>query len=456
MTKIACLVAGMLLTTAHSFAAPPKITAQATEILARAVAFRTVEGQGQVPAFAAYLADVLTKAGLDSKDIAIDRYGETATLIARYRGTGRKKPILISGHMDVVAANPKDWTRDPFTMVTESGYHFGRGVEDNKFDVSMIVATIARLKTEGFKPGRDIILVFSGDEETSQKTTQELARKFPDAELVLNGDAGGGGLGDDGKPVAYYLQAAEKTYADFTISFKNAGGHSSRPRKDNAIYSLATALDRIAAYDFPTQSSELTRAFFKETAVKTPGAVGEAMRRFAANPQDAAAVATLAAMPEYVGQLRTTCVATMLSAGHAPNALPQHASANVNCRIFPGVKVETVRAALVQAVNDPQAEISLTDGAVVSDASPLRADVMAAVRKSLDKRLPGLAIVPEMSAGATDSMFFRNAGIPSYGVSGLFMKPSDVFAHGLNERVPVAAVEGALDHWHVLLTELTK
>jgi carboxypeptidase PM20D1 len=437
-------------------AAPPATKAMAIDILGKSVAYRTVEGQGQVPAYAAYLSGVLTRAGYDAKDIQIDRHGETATLIARYPGTGKGRPILISAHMDVVEAIAKDWTRDPFTMIEENGNYYGRGVLDNKFDLSMIVATMARLKSEGFKPKRDIILAFSGDEETSQTTTQFLVKKFPNAEMILNGDAGGGNLGDDNKPVAYYVQAAEKTYADFEIRFTNPGGHSSLPRKDNAIYALAKAVDKISAFEFPVQISDITRAYFKETAVRTPGSLGEAMKRFAINPEDAAAASILGAQPEYVGQVRTTCVATMLKGGHAENALPQSAAVNINCRIFPGVAVESVRAKLQEVIVDPAATIALVSGGVVSDASPLRPDVMKALRKSVDKRNAGLTIVPEMSAGATDSLFFRNAGMPSYGVAGLFMKPNEIYAHGLNERVPTAAVDGALDHWHSILTDLAK
>jgi carboxypeptidase PM20D1 len=454
--RLAPLAALCLLTSAAATAAPAETQKQAVEILGKSIAFRTVEGQGQVPAYATYLADVLTKAGYAPGDIQIDRMGETATFVARYRGTSSKKPILISAHMDVVEADAKDWTRDPFTMITDGDYHFGRGVEDNKFDLSMIIATMVRLKSEGFKPKRDIILAFSGDEETSQTTTQALAKKFAGAELVLNGDAGGGSLGDDNKPVAYYIQAAEKTYADFEISFTNPGGHSSRPTKENAIYSLARAIDKVAAYEFPVQKSSLTQAYFNETAARASADLSNAMKRFAANPDDKAAVAILSAQPEYVGQLRTTCVATMLKGGHAENALPQRASANVNCRIFPGVPVADVQAKLLDVIGDPSATIKLVSGGVVSDASPLRPDVMSALRKAVNKRNTGLSIVPSMSAGATDSLFFRNAGIPSYGVSGLYMKPSDVYAHGLNERVPVAAVDGALDHWHTLLTTLTR
>jgi acetylornithine deacetylase/succinyl-diaminopimelate desuccinylase-like protein len=356
--------------------------------------------------------------------------------------------------MDVVGANPEDWTRDPFTMIEEDGFFFGRGVTDNKFGIVMMAETLIRLKKDGFKPNRDLILVLSGDEETTMATTMVLAEKFKDADIVLNSDGGGGGLGENGEPVAYYIQGAEKTYADFTVTFTNAGGHSSLPRKDNAIYDLAQAALNISKYEFPVMTSEITLESFRQSAANTEGEVGAAMRDFAENPKDKKAIKVLSSRPEYVGQLRTTCVATLLDAGHAPNALPQRASMNVNCRIFPGVAPEEVQQTLTEVIDNPAMSIELADEVHYSDASPLRDDVLAAVRKAVDRRYPGLPIVPEMSAGASDSLHFRANGVDSYGISGIFMKPSDMFAHGLNERVPVATVDGALDHWHTLLTTL--
>jgi carboxypeptidase PM20D1 len=436
---------------------PPIAVAQAKEILGRAVAFQTVRGRGQVPDFARYLSDVLTAGGFAPDDVEIERFGETASLVARYRGAGKKRPMLLAAHMDVVEADPKDWERDPFTMVEEDGFFFGRGVLDNKFEIATMVTTLVRLKKEGFKPSRDIILVLTGDEETTMATTQALAKRFPTAEFLLNSDAGGGTYADaDGAPVNYAMQAAEKTYADFQIEVTNPGGHSSRPHKLNAIYELAGFLERLAAYQFPVQASELTRAAFRANAKRTPGALGEAMRRFAENPTDQNAIETLSADPEYIGQLRTTCVATMLGGGHALNALPQRAGAMVNCRIFPGVSVASVKAVLEGLVQSPRGSVTVLDNPVASDASPLRADVMAALRKAIDRRYPGLEITPSMSAGATDSLHFRNAGIPCYGVSAVFMRPKDDFTHGLNERVPVSNIAGSLDHWHVLLRELAR
>ncbi len=446
----------MALYTTTALAKDATLQARAIDILGRSVAFKTVEGQGKVPAYAAYLKSILTDAGFNADDISITPFKETATFVARWRGTGTKKPMLVTAHMDVVAANPKDWTRDPFIMVRENGYLYGRGVLDNKFDLSMIIATMADLKKSGFQPKRDIILVFSGDEETAQESTQTLTKLFPDADFLLNGDAGGGTIGEDGKRIAYSIQAAEKTYADFEVTVTDPGGHSSRPTGSNAIYTLAQATSRLAGYQFPVQSSDLTRAFFRESAKRTSGDLGAAMKNFADNPQDEKAIARLSKEPEYVGQIRTTCLATLIKGGHATNALPQSAMMNVNCRIFPGVKIADIKATLQRVIANDKATITLVSPAIASDASPLRTDIMSALRKAVDANAKGLAIVPQMSAGATDSLYFRNARIASYGVSGVFMKASDDYAHGLNERVPEAAVAGALSHWRILLTELAK
>jgi len=438
-------------------AVPPAISGQALEILTRSVGFRTVEGEGQVPAYAAYLKDVLVAGGFNAADIEITPIGETAIMVARYPGTDPKaKPIVIAAHMDVVAANRADWERDPFTAVVENGFVFGRGSSDNKFGLTTMVATLLWLKQEGFKPKRDILLALSGDEETEMDTTAVLAKKLAHAEMLLNSDAGGAQLGDDGKPIVYSMQAAEKTYMDFEVTFTNPGGHSSRPGPKNAIADLARAITRVHAYRFPARSSELTQAYFRAAGKMQSGEVADAMLRYAENPEDRAAYELLASRPEYVGQLGTTCVPTMAKAGHAQNALPQHAMVNVNCRVFPGETVESVRTALAQAIDDPGAKIAVVGEPNPSDASPLREDVMKALRKAIDLRAPGLPIVPSMSAGATDSLWFRNLGVPSYGVGGTFMHPKDNFAHGLNERVPVASIDGAIIQWRSLLRDLSR
>ncbi len=448
------IIAALAVATPASAATPPELVDNAITLLGNSIAFRSVEGSPDTLRYAEHLAGVLKKGGFAAKDIEVDNSGPAPTLVATYHGESDEAPIILSGHMDVVEAKAEDWGRDPFLMTRDGDFLIGRGAIDNKWGVTMMVTTLIRLKAEGFKPKRDLILVLSGDEETSMKSTAILAERFKGAGLVLNSDGGGGTLGEDGAPLAYNLQTAEKTYADFKITFTNPGGHSSRPSKENAIYRLARAIDRIGAYDFPVETSDTTIEFFRQTGAMTPGKLGEAMIRFAEKPGDKKAVKMLRSDPEYVGQTGTTCVATMLEGGHALNALPQRAAVSVNCRIFPGVKPEAVMETLAKVVDDPSAEISFIDPVNYSDGSPMRDDIVAAVRKSVDQRFPGLPIVPQMSAGATDSLYFRMHGVPSYGVSGLFLKPSDDFSHGLNERAPVSAVAGALNHWRTLLTEL--
>ncbi|MBX3486273.1 M20/M25/M40 family metallo-hydrolase [Phenylobacterium sp.] len=436
----------------------PALHAKALEILKRGIAFPTVAGRRQTVAYAEYLKGELLAGGYRADEIAIEPLGDTAFLIARYPGTDpKKKPLVISGHMDVVEADPKDWARDPFTPVEENGYVFGRGAVDNKFDVSMMVATLASLRKSGWKPGREVVLALSGDEETSMKTTAVLAERLKGAEMVLNIDGGGGGLNEDGTPISFGVQGAEKTYADFRLAVTDPGGHSSRPTPTNAIYRLAKALDRLEAYAWPTASNEITRASLAAAAKNTPGAIGQALAKFAADPTDEAAIATIRADPVWSPALHTTCVATMLSGGHAPNALPQRAEATVNCRIFPGTSSAAVRETLAQVVGDKSVTVTrLDDGSIDSPASPLRPDVLAAVTKAVHARFPGLPIVPSQASGATDSMYFRAAGVPSYGVSGLFMKESDEFSHGLNERAPVSAIDGDLAYWDSVLRDLAK
>ena len=441
-------------------AADPKPDAkeiqQADELLSKIISIPTVAGRGQVSVMADYLAQRLIQGGFAPNDVKVVPMDGTAYLTARYRGNGSKRAMLISDHMDVVEAKREDWVRDPFVMESDTDYHYGRGTSDNKFDVAMVIQTLLRLKREGFTPSRDIILVFSGDEETGMKTTAELAKLFPQAEFLINGDGGGGTLDAGNKPLTYSLQTAEKSYASFTLAVSNQGGHSSRPRADNAIYQLADALKKVQAHQFPAMSMDTTRSFFDFTGKQVGGDMGAAMRRFAADPEDAAAIAAISTDAGYNATLRTTCVATMLQGGHADNALPQKATATVNCRIFPGVTVDSVRSTLVQAINDPAVAVTVIDQPFSSDPSPMRDDIQQAVRKAVDANFAGLPVVPEMSTGATDSQYFRAVGIPSYGVSGLYMRNEDAYAHGLNERVPVSATGRGLTHWHVLLKELAK
>ncbi len=429
------------------------------EIFTRIIGVETSKNLGNVPEVANYLASELRAAGFPAEDIEVVPLGETASLIARYRGDGSsgKAPILLLGHMDVVEALAKDWERPPFELTKDDTNFYARGSVDNKFGVAQLTSTFIRLKKEGFVPSRDLIIAFSGDEESGMTTTRMLAYERPDlakAEFALNSDAGGGDLDAEGKPIVYLMQAAEKTYVTWEITVRNPGGHSSRPRPDNAIYDLANAITKIQNYQFPVRWSEMTQTFFEETGEQLGGELGDAMIRFANNPKDKTASDRLAIESSYVGTTRTTCVVTMLQAGHAENALPQSATATVNCRVFPGVPVSAVENALKQVVENDAIEFNQTYEATESPISRLRPDVVAAVKKAVHTRYPDVKVIAYMESGGTDGMHFRKAGIPTWAVSGLFMNPDEMYAHGLNERLPIKAFYDALDHWSIILKEL--
>lgn len=430
----------------------------ARDIFAHVISVESSIGKGNVPKVASYLAERFLKGGFPAADVHVVPLGDSASLVVRYRGDGSGgRPIALLAHMDVVTAKRADWERDPFTLTEENGFFYGRGTLDIKQDVALLTATFLRLKSEGFVPTRDLIIAFSGDEETEQLTTTDLVKNhldLVDAEFALNGDGGGGVLSEDAAtPVVYYVQGAEKSSAKFLLTTHNPGGHSSQPRADNAIYELADALKAVQHYEFPVRWNEWTIGDFKASGAVTRGPLGAAMTRFAANPHDAAAAAELSKQPAYVGRLRTTCVATMLEAGHAENALPQSATATINCRIFPGTPAAEVQAALQKLVG-PHVDVRSGYDVLTSEASPLRADVMKAVAAAIQAANPGAVIVPTQASYATDGAVFRNAGIPTYGVGSIFSKNSEQFAHGLNERIRVDAFYAGLTHWYVLIKAL--
>jgi len=431
---------------------------EALEILREAIAIPTVQGRGQVPVLAEKLTSRLVEAGFTAEDVSFTPMGETGYLTARYAGRDRSaKPIVVLAHMDVVEAKPADWERDPFTPVVEDGFVFGRGAIDNKGDLAMVTAAMIDLKRQGWVPERDIVLLFTGDEETQMKTTQAGAKALSNAALVLNADSGGGELAEDGTPFVYTVQAGEKTYGDYRLTTSDPGGHSSRPDDTNAVATMSAALSKVAQHRFPPKLSPLTKAYFEGSAAQVDPELAATMRAFAANPNDMEAADALSARPEYIGVVRTTCVPTMVEGGHAPNALPQSASANVNCRIFPGTTRAEVQAQLTQLIADPAITIEFIDnGTIESLESPLDPAIMSALEAAVHERAPDLAIVPGMSAGATDSMHFRALGIPALGVSASFMRPEDEFAHGLNERLPVATLDPGVKQWETLLTTIAQ
>lgn len=431
--------------------------AKAREIYARVISFRTAEGHGQTQAMVTYLQEVLEAGGVPRTDMATVEAGEAQGLIVRVPGRGQASPILFSAHMDVVDARPEEWKRDPFKLIEENGQFYGRGTSDNKAGVVALVSTILRLKQEQLRPSRDLVFAFVGDEETQMATTQKIVEHdwVKNAEFAINTDAGGGLLDDEtGKPLLYLVQGAEKTYASFELTVTNPGGHSSRPRADNAIYQLAHALLKVEAHRFPVMANELTRSYLGVAGKQQGGSLGEALQKFAANPNDVAAIEEIEKSPEFVGTIRTTCVATMLDAGHAENALPQTAKATVNCRIFPGVEVEAVREELARAIGNSQVKITTLDNPTSSPVSEPRPDVMKAITRAVHEYYPGVPVLPYLESGATDGKVYRTAGIPTYASCGLFARPSQMFAHGLDERIPVRSFYEGLEHVYMLAVDL--
>ena len=447
---------------------------KARAILEHSVNIPTVIGRGKVPELANYFADQFREAGWPTNDIHVmpydtggsnsdllDQRDHTAALIVRWRASGhpKLKPIMVLGHMDVVEAKRDDWkTSDPFSFTEKDGYYYGRGTIDMKNgDVSMITAML-KLKAAGFTPKRDIVLFLTGDEETNGLGAHLGATKWHDmldVEYGLNADAGDGGFRTDGSMIGFLLNSAEKTFADYTLTVRNKGGHSSKPRADNAIYQLAGALKKIESYRFTPEFNETTRAYFSERQKSEKGPLGDAMRAWLKDPNDGAAADFIEADSGEVGLTRTRCVATMLNGGHALNALPQLAQANVNCRIMPGIDPNMIKDLLTKIVDDPNVVVSRVDDYVASLSSPLRPDVVKAYSDAVHARWPGAPIIPEMSTGASDARDFRVVGIPVYGTNGAYVVvPDDLRAHGRDERLPVAALDDDVHHWEFMIKAL--
>jgi acetylornithine deacetylase/succinyl-diaminopimelate desuccinylase-like protein len=367
-------------------------------------------------------------------------------LIANLPGTDAKaKPIMLLAHIDVVEAKRSDWERDPFTLIEENGYFYARGASDDKAMASVFTDAMVRFKAEGFKPKRGLKLVLTCGEETSDTFDGvdwllKNKRELMDAQFALN-EGAGGRLNEKGERQFLGIQAGEKVYQDYTLVTTNPGGHSSRPSKDNAIYHLSNALARLGAYDFPVKINEATRNHFAKMGPIEGGESGAAMTAVAKDPTDAAAIAIVAKDPSRNSMMRTTCVATMVTAGHAPNALPQRAEANVNCRILPGEKILDIRDQLVKVFADDKIAVTLVgEPSPTAPPPPLSKEIVGPVEQVSKEMWPGVPLVPTMSTGATDSRFTNAAGIPSYGLSGMFGDPDGNGVHGLNERIRVRSL----------------
>ena len=453
-------------TAATATPANDKWHARARELFEHAINVPTVAGRGRVPELAQYLADQYKAAGIPAADISIMLYdatptNKTAALIVRWRAAGKPaaKPIMLMAHMDVVEAKREDWSdTDPFVFTEKDGYYYGRGTSDIKQGIVSTTTAILKLKASGFKPKRDIIVFYTGDEETSGIGAEKGATEWKEllnAEYGLNADGGGGGFAPDGKALGFAMQTAEKTFAGYTFTTRNRGGHSSKPRPDNAIYQLANALHRLETYRFEPQLNETTRAYFSVREKSEKGPLGDAMRAWLKNPADGKAADIIEADEGETAITRTRCVATRLFGGHADNALPQLATAMINCRIMPGVDPNAIKAELEKVAGDPGVVVTRNDDYVASLASPLRPDVVKAYTDSVHALHPGAPVMPEMSTGASDARPFRVAGVPVYGVDGSWgVIPTDMRAHGRDERLPVKALDDDVDHWVLMLTKL--
>ncbi len=456
-----CTISGILalLATVATplFAQSDAIRQLEREIFAELIEINTSDSAGHTTDAAEAMARRLRDAGFPGADVQVlHPVPRQGMLVARYQGTGAARPILLMAHLDVVDARREDWSLHPYRFNEVDGYYYGRGTSDNKAGAAMLVANFIRLRREGFTPARDLIIVLTSDEETEQHSIQWILdehRDLVDAEFALNTDGGGGEL-KDGRPLTFMVQAAEKVFLSFRLEVRNAGGHSSVPVADNAIYRLVHALGKIESHQFPVHLTEVSRAFFARAAAVQEPMMAAAMTALAEREDPASAELLSAAVPYYNSVMRTTCVATQLYAGHAENALPQLAQATVNCRIVPGESPRDVQATLERIVADTAVRFTPFKDPRPSPPSPLTPEVMGPVQRVAQEMWPGTVMIPNQSTGATDGLYTRNAGISTYGVSAIFNEIGDVRAHGRDERVGVEAYHKASEYWYRLIRVL--
>ncbi len=428
------------------------------DIYKQLIEINTTESSGNMTTAANAMAKRLTDAGFSPEDVKVlapePRHGN---LVARLRGSGKEKPLLLLAHLDVVEARREDWSTDPFTLVEKDGYYYGRGTADDKAMAAIWIATLIRMKREHFVPDRDLIVALTSDEETGPfngvSWLVQNHRDLIDAAMALN--EGGGGAMKNGKYLYNGVGASEKVYVTLRLEVKNPGGHSSLPREPNAIYQLAGALEKVHAYQFPVKLNEITRAYFARMASFEEGQVAADMVALAEHDDPEAAM-RLSHNYIYNARMRTTCVATRLDAGHADNALPQTARATINCRVLPGDDPEGVRDQLVAAIHDPAVEVTWIDRAKPSVPSPLSPAAMKPIEEVTHEFWPGVAVIPTMSTGASDGLYLRNAGIPTYGISGLFGEVGESRAHGRDERVGVKQFYESAQFLYTLVKRLSK
>ncbi len=470
LAAVLCLVLS-LFASAQQISPPDEATRRlAHDIYRQLVEINTTDSVGSVTAASEAMAQRFREAGFPAGDIQVlgpnDR---KKNIVVRLRGSGKHRPVLLIGHLDVVEARREDWTTDPFQFIEKDGYYYGRGTTDMKDGDAIMSATLIRLKKEGFVPARDIILALTADEEGGTSNGVDWLiknhRDLVDAEFVLNHD-GGGVLMQKGKPLYMEVDATEKLYGDFVLTATNPGGHSSLPVPDNAIYELSAALTRLAQFQFPFELNNITRSYYERMAKYETGQRAADMLAILKNPPDMEAVARLSKDPIDNSTLHTTCVATRLSGGHANNALPQRAQANINCRIEPGHSLEEIRQTIEKVVADPKIKVQFRENnnQLMDHGSDRHSYVPPAPREEvfgpLDKVVaamwPGIPVLPDMSTGASDGVYTNAAGMPTYAISGVAYDRDDIRAHGRDERERVDAFYRGVDFYYDFLKTVTQ
>ena len=467
--SLAAAAVALLLIAMGRAEADPAADALAREIFKQLIEINTTESVGSVTAASEAMAERLRAAGFTGEDLQIlgpnDR---KKNLVVRLHGTGKHKPVLLIGHLDVVEARREDWTTDPFQLIEKDGYLFGRGTQDMKNGAAIMVTTLIRLKKEGFRPSRDIILALTADEETGSSNGVDWLlknhRDLVDAQFVLNHDTNSVNT-EHGKPLYFEMDATEKVYADFLLTATNPGGHSSLPVPDNAIYRVAAALGRLARYDFPFELNAVTRGYYERMATIETGERAADMKAILLTPPDPGAIARLSQDRIDHSIMRTTCVATRMEGGHANNALPQRARATVNCRILPGHSPEEVRHVLIDVFADPTIRVQyIDDGGEIHDTAsdrrgysppPLDPEVMKPLDELVGRMWPGLKVVPSMSAGASDGVYTSAAGLPTYMISGVAIDKDNIRAHGQDENVGIESFYRGNEFFYRYLKALT-
>lgn len=429
------------------------------EIFKEMIEINTTKSTGSTTKAAAAVAARLKAAGFTDADIFLGGAAENkGNIVARLKGSGKRKPLLLLAHLDVVEAPQVDWSTDPFKFEEIDGYYYARGSSDDKAMASIFVANMIRMKKEKFMPDRDIILALTADEEGGDHNGVDWLLKnhkdLIDAEYALN--EGGRGQEKDGKKILNQVQLSEKVFNSFTLEVVNKGGHSSQPRKDNAIYTMARALENLSNFDFPINLNEGTRVYFERSSKIETGQLAADFAEIVKPNYNPEALKRLAAYPNYNALLRTTCVATMISGGHAENALPQNVTTNINCRILPGEDPEMIRQTLIKVIDNPIVTVTSKNKAKISPPSGMNPDVFGPIEKVTQKMWPGVPVVPTMSTGATDGAYLRVAGIPTYGVSGIFGDVTDSRAHGKDERIGVKSYYDGQEFLYQLVKEMSQ